>query len=180
MIRALLITLVAFSLTGCSVRELRPDERNRLEANSRAALESLYQSSPAAKSLGESAHGILVIPRILSGGFIFGGQFGDGALLKDGKVDGFFRSVSGSFGLQAGLQRFGYVLFFMTEADLAHLKNTQGLEIGVGPTVTVIDSGLATSITTNTLRDGIFAFFFDQRGLMAGLRLQGTVISRLP
>jgi lipid-binding SYLF domain-containing protein len=81
--------------------------------------------------------------------------------------------------LQAGLQKFGYAMFFMTESDLAYLNKSEGWEVGVGPSITILDEGLANSFTTTTARSGVFAFFFDQTGLMAGLGLQGTKITKI-
>lgn len=100
-------------------------------------------------------------------------------LLKGGKAVGYYNTTSGSFGFQAGVQSFGYVLFFMTQEDLAYLERSSGWEIGVGPSITIVDVGLARSLSTTTLREGMYAFFFDQKGLMGGLGLQGTKITRI-
>jgi lipid-binding SYLF domain-containing protein len=77
------------------------------------------------------------------------------------------------------VQKFGYALFFMTEEDLHWLKKSGGWELGVGPTITVVDQGLATSFSTTTAQKGVYAFFFEQRGLMAGVGIQGTKITRI-
>ena len=77
------------------------------------------------------------------------------------------------------MQKFGYALFFITDEALAHLKNSKGFEIGVGPSVVVVDKGVAGSLTTTTAKDAIYAFFFDQKGLMAGLGLEGTKITKI-
>ena len=67
----------------------------------------------------------------------------------------------------------------MTDAALDYLGKSQGLVIGVGPTVVVVDAGKAKSFTTTTGRDDIYAFIFSQKGLMAGVSLQGSKISKL-
>jgi lipid-binding SYLF domain-containing protein len=143
------------------------------------ALSDLYKSSPVAKKLSASAKGILVFPSIVKGGFIIGGQYGEGALRVGGKTTGYYRSIAGSYGLQAGAQTFGYALFFMDNESLQYLKKSDGWEIGVGPTIVVMDEGAATSFTSTTARSGIYAFFFDQKGLMAGLGIQGSKISQI-
>lgn len=171
--------LILLSIAGCSSSSSDVASRVQLESNARAALSTLYNSSPAAKALGDSAVGILVFPSIVKGGFVFGGQFGEGVLFERGNVVDYYSSVSASFGLQAGLQKFGYALFFMRNSDIKYLNTSEGWEVGVGPTVTVIDKGLASSLSTTTAREGVYAFFFEQQGLMAGLGLQGTKISRL-
>jgi lipid-binding SYLF domain-containing protein len=150
-----------------------------IDRNAQKALQDLYAKSPTAKALGEKAIGILVFPGIVKGGFIVGGQYGEGALIKDGKTVAYYNTIAASYGLQAGLQKFGYALFFMTESALKWLDKSDGWEIGVGPSIVVVDVGAAASMTSTTLQSDIYAFFFDQKGLMAGLGLQGTKITRL-
>lgn len=143
------------------------------------ALKTLYQTTPAAKKMAGIAKGILVFPDIIKGGFIIGGQYGEGALRVGGKTTGFYRTIAASYGLQAGAQSFGYALFFLSDADLKYLKSSKGWEIGIGPTVVVMDDGMARTFSTTTAKSGIYAFFFDQRGLMAGLGIQGSKITQI-
>lgn len=143
------------------------------------ALKQLYASTPAAKKMAGIAKGILVFPDIIKGGFIIGGQYGEGALRVGGKTTGYYRTLAASYGLQAGAQQFGYALFFLSDADLKYLKNSGGWEVGVGPSVVVMDEGMARSFTTTTARSGVYAFFFDQKGLMAGLGIQGSKITEI-
>jgi lipid-binding SYLF domain-containing protein len=150
-----------------------------IDRDAQKALGDLYAKSPSAKTMGEKAIGILVFPGIVKGGFIVGGQYGEGALIKDGKTVAYYNTIAASYGLQAGLQKFGYALFFMTESALKWLDKSDGWEIGVGPSIVVVDVGAAASMTSTTLQSDIYAFFFDQKGLMAGLGLQGTKITRL-
>ena len=94
------------------------------------------------------------------------------------KTAGYYNTVEASYGLQAGIQSFGYILFFMNEEALAYLDNSEGWEIGVGPSLVVVEKGFASSMPTTTLKDDIYAFFVDQKGLMAGLGLKGTKFTR--
>ncbi len=144
-----------------------------------ASLTTLYQTTPGAKTLASRAKGILVFPNIVKAGLIVGGQYGDGALREKGKTVAYYRSFAGSFGLQAGVQSFGYVLFFMDDASLRYLEESEGWEIGTGPSVVILDKGFAKNLSSTTLRKGIYAFIFDQKGLMAGLGLQGSKITRI-
>ena len=153
---------------------------DKIDADVKSSLEKLYEKSSSAKTLGEKAKGILVFPSIVKGGFIVGGQYGKGALLQDGKTVGYYNTVQVSYGLQAGLQKHGYALFLMTDSALKYLDKSNGWELGVGPTITVVDMGAAGAATTTTLKSEIYAFFFDQKGLMAGIGLQGTKISKIP
>jgi lipid-binding SYLF domain-containing protein len=154
------------------------DTHAELQRSARHALSHLYATTPAAKALGEKAAGVLVFPEILKGGFIVAAQYGNGVLFKQGKPAGYYNTTSGSFGFQAGVQTFGYALFFMTKKDLHYLDTSAGWELGVGPSITIVDVGLATSLSTTTARKGVYAFFFDQKGLMGGIGLQGTKITK--
>ena len=144
-----------------------------------AALNQLYASNPVAKTISEKAVAVLVFPSITKGGFIVGGQYGVGALRKAGKTVGYFNTVAGSWGLQAGIQKYGYALFFMNKNAMVTLKNRKGWELGTGPSIVIVDEGLAKSLTTTTLKDDVYAVIFDQKGLMAGIGLQGSKISRI-
>ncbi|MGE5849130.1 MAG: YSC84-related protein [Candidatus Methylomirabilota bacterium] len=150
-----------------------------LNRDTAAALQTLYERTPAAKEVGTKAKGILVFPSIIKAGFIVGGQYGEGALRKGGKTVAYYNTVAASYGLQAGAQAFGYALFFMTDAALKYLDKSGGWEIGTGPSVVIVDEGMARALTTTTAQSEIYAFFFDQKGLMAGLGLQGSKISRI-
>ena len=148
-------------------------------ADATAALNKLYSSQNVAKTLSEKAAGILVFPNIVKAGFIVGGHYGEGALLRDGQLVAHYNSVAASYGLQAGVQSFGYVLFLMNNKALQYLDSSDGWEIGVGPSIVIVDAGKAKSMTTLTLKDDVYAFIFNQQGLMAGVSLEGTKISHI-
>ena len=154
-----------------------------ISRDARAALQNLYENTPAAKQLAEKAKGILVFPGIIKGGLIVGAQYGDGALLKNGQVVGYYNTVAASYGLQAGGQKFGYAMFFMNDEALAYLNKSKGWEIGVGPSIVIVDKETAAafgkSMTSSTLKDDIYAFIFSQKGLMGGLGLQGSKITKI-
>jgi lipid-binding SYLF domain-containing protein len=150
-----------------------------LNREAAAALKQLYDSEPVAKALGAKAKGILVFPSIIKAGFIVGGQYGEGALRKGDRTVAYYNTVAASYGLQAGAQSFGYALFFMTDSALKYLDKSDGWEIGTGPSVVIVDEGKTGGITTTTAQADVYAFFFDQQGLMAGLGLQGSKISRI-
>jgi len=143
------------------------------------ALEILYAKDPDARKLTSQAKAVLVFPNIVKAGFLFGAQYGDGAMREKGKTVGYYNTVSASYGLQAGVQVYGYALFFMTDSALQYLSNSGGFELGVGPSIVVLDAGAAKALTTTTAQKDVYAIFFHQKGLMAGMGLQGSKISRL-
>ena len=108
-----------------------------------------------------------------------GGQYGKGVLLKGGKPAGHYNTTGGSLGCRLAPRSFGYAMFFMNQKSLDALTDSDGFEIGVGPTVVVADDGMGKNLTTMTAKDDIYAFIFSQSGLMAGIGLQGNKITKL-
>ncbi len=144
-----------------------------------ATLDDLTSKSQAASDLAQRAVAILVFPGIYKAGFMIGGQRGEGVLLINGRPAGYYRTTGGSYGLQAGAQKYGYALMFMTEDALNYLERSKGWEIGVGPSVVVVTEGMGKSMTTTTGKEDVYAFIFNQKGLMAGLGLQGNKITKI-
>ena len=143
------------------------------------ALRALYAAQPKARQLGERAKAILIFPRIIKAGLIIGGQGGDGVLRVGGRADGYYNIAAASFGLQAGGQQFSYALFFMNDAALQYLQKSDGWSIGSGPSVVALDKGAAASLTSTTLTQDVYAIPFGQKGLMAGIGLEGSKVTRI-
>jgi len=179
------ITLgLAFSAMTLAVNVLIPAlslaaSASQIDRNATQSLTTLYKNTPGAKALADKAVGVLVFPSIVKGGFIIAGQFGDGALRKKGKTVAYYRSLAASYGFQAGAQAFGYVLFFMDDDSLRYLDNSAGFELGTGPSLVVLDAGFGKNLSTTTLQKGIYAIIFDQKGLMGGVGIQGTKITKI-
>ena len=150
-----------------------------IDADVDAALMKLYEEQPVAKMLADKASAILVFPNMVKAGFVVGAQYGEGALRKKGRTVGYYNSVAASYGLQAGAQTFGYVLFLMTNSAVNYLNRSAGWEIGVGPSIVVVDEGIGRTLTSTTLKSDVYAFIFDQKGLMAGLGIQGSKITKI-
>lgn len=180
---ACLVLIMSAMLTACqSIGGSQADSHAnaaQIDREVNAALNKLYQTTPSARTLAAKARGILVFPNVVKAGFIGGAEYGTGAMRKGGKTTGYYNIVAGSYGLQAGVQSFGYAMFFMNESAIASLNSAKGLEVGVGPSIVVLDEGMAKKATTTTLRDDVYAFVFGQQGLMAGLGIQGSKITRI-
>jgi lipid-binding SYLF domain-containing protein len=144
-----------------------------------AAMAKMFDTVPNSRNMASQARGILVFPSIVKAGFLFGAQYGEGALRRQGRSAGYYSSVAASYGLQAGVQVFGYALFFMSDSAINYLNRSGGFELGTGPSIAILDAGAARAFTTTTMQHDIYAVFFDQRGLMAGLGLQGAKITRI-
>jgi lipid-binding SYLF domain-containing protein len=171
-------------LLTCAVHPAAAQDKAKTDAaelasSSKTALSELTASVPLAKTLATDAHAILVFPKVTKAGLGIGGQYGEGTLLKKGAAAGYYKTTGASVGLQLGGQQYGYAMFFMNAKALAQLDNAKGFEVGVGPSVVVVDEGIAKTTTTSTLKDDIYAFVFGQKGLMAGIGLQGNKISKV-
>lgn len=171
-----LLAMVSLNFAG---RQSFAATASEIDREVSVALEKLYSHTPVSVKLAKIAKGILVFPDVIKAGLIVGGQYGEGALLIGGKTAGYFNTAAASYGLQAGAQSFGYAMFLMTDSALRYLKETDGWEVGVGPSVVVIDQGVARDLTTTTAKEDVYTFIFDQKGLMAGLGIQGSKISRI-
>jgi lipid-binding SYLF domain-containing protein len=176
--RALTVS-VFLSLMVVVAPTAQAETKAALDMSSKEALNQLIASVPAAKALSEKAIAVLVFPSITKAGFMIGGQFGDGVMWKKGKPVAYYNTSGASFGLQAGAQTYGYAMFFMKESALKALDTADGFEVGVGPSVVVVDQGMGASHTSTTLQDDIYAFVFGQKGLMAGVGIQGNKITKI-
>jgi lipid-binding SYLF domain-containing protein len=181
-LRSHLLTLMfaAASIVSMSVmNQASAATAEDLDKDSRQALQTLYKTEPVAETLSRTAKAVLVFPNIVKAGLVFGGSYGEGELIEGSKVVDYYNSVTGSWGLQAGAQSYGYAVFLMTDKAIQYVKDTKGWEIGVGPTVVVVDEGVAKNLSTSSLKDDAYAFIFSQQGLMAGVSIEGTKISKI-
>ena len=179
--RYALILLTQLALIIClqvpSFAQLAPSA-STIDSNVTAALNNLYAHNDSARALGAKAKAVLVFPDIKKGAFLIGAQFGFGALREGRKTVGYYRTAAASYGFQAGVKQFGYALFFMNDSALNYLHQSGGWAIGTGPSLVVVDEGFARSLTTNNLRSDIYAFVFNQQGLMGGVGIEGSKITQ--
>jgi lipid-binding SYLF domain-containing protein len=173
------VTLMILTITIFNSSTALGASASAIDRDAKASLADLYKHTPGTKALADKAVAVLVFPSIVKGGFIIAGQFGDGALRKNGKAVSYYRSLAVSYGYQAGVQAYGYVLFFMDDASLQYLTNSDGWELGTGPSLVMLDAGFGKNLSTTTLQKGVYAFIFDQKGLMGGVGIQGSKITRI-
>ena len=150
-----------------------------LDKDAAQALAALYKTNPVAEVIAKKARAILVFPKIVKAGLVFGGSYGEGVLMKGGHVTDYFNSVSASWGWQAGAESYAYVVFLMSDKAVRYLDKSKGWEFGVGPSLVLVNEGVAKNLSTSTLKGDAYAFIDDQQGLMASLSIEGTKISRI-
>jgi lipid-binding SYLF domain-containing protein len=151
----------------------------QIDREADSALSTFFDSNPDAEMFRKEAKAILVFPSIVKGGFMIGAHYGKGSLRQGGSTVGYYQTIAASYGLQAGIQSYGFIMFLMNDEAIAYLDKSDGWEVGVGPTIVIMDKGMGKNLTTTTGRSDVYAFVFDQKGLMAGLGLQGSKISKI-
>ena len=160
------------------------EQPTALDNDVHAAIARLLETTPTAEVLVPNAKGVLVFPNIVKAGFIVGIQYGDGALVRAKQSGGFYiveyYTISSAFlGMQAGMQSFGYAMVLMTDEAVERVETGDGWELGVGPSIVIVHAGIAKTLSTETVKSDVFAFTFSQEGLMAGMGIQGTKITRV-
>lgn len=173
---AAVMTIVAVSAPLIPAVQAR-ESAARITARGAEALQDLEAREPRSRLFARHARAVLVFPAIFKAGLVFGGESGDGVLFVNGRAAGFYNLSGGTFGLQAGAEKFGYALFLMNDQALRHLRRSSGFDLGTGPSLVMINSGAAAEANSTTLTKDIYAFPFNTKGLMADLTLQGTKIS---
>jgi lipid-binding SYLF domain-containing protein len=174
----LLVAYAVIALLGPGAAGAASSASKPIDKQVRAALNTLYETEPGAKALGGKAKGILVFPNVRRAGLIVGGQHGEGALLKKGKIVDYYNTNAISIGLEAGAQSYSFALFFMTDAALAKFEKSDGFEIGAEANVVFLDAGAAAGAGTGTAGAPVYGYAFGQKGLMGGVSLQGTKITK--
>jgi lipid-binding SYLF domain-containing protein len=174
--RIMLVTAVALSV-GLPALQAHAATAEDLNQDAAQALQALYRTHPESALFAKNAKAVLVFPKIIKAGLVFGGSYGEGVMTRDGRTVGYYNSVSASWGWQAGAESYGYVVFLMNEKAVQYLDTSKGWEIGVGPSVVVVNEGVAKNVSSSTIKDDAYAFIFDQQGLMASLSIEGTKIS---
>ncbi len=150
-----------------------------LDKDSQQALQTLCKTEPLAEHMSGTAKAVLVFPNVIKAGLVFGAGYGEGEMIKGSQVVDYYNSVTVSWGLQAGAQSYAYVVFLMTDDAVRYVEKTKGWELGVGPTVVVVDEGLAKNLSTSSLKDDAYTFIFSQQGLMAGVSIEGTKVTHI-
>jgi lipid-binding SYLF domain-containing protein len=176
LVYGLMNLLLILGLLGCSTTS---SERTDINARAKTALDNLYRQTPAARSLAQNSAGVLVFPDITQAGLGIGGQYGTGVLLVGGKPAGHYNISGGSLGLQIGAETFSEAYFFTTPAALKTFQESKGFEAGAGLDFAVADVGTSGDISTSTLQKPLVVFVWGQKGLMAGVKVEGQKITKL-
>jgi lipid-binding SYLF domain-containing protein len=160
-------------------REARADTAKQIDLGADAALQRFYKKVAGGQDFIQSAKGALVFPKIVKAGIGIGGEYGEGALRVAGKTTDYYSATAASIGLQLGAQTRSVVIVFLQQQALDQFRAASGWTAGINGSIALIDIGDGGSLTSDTVKDPIVYFTFDNRGLMFNLSLEGTKFSKL-
>jgi lipid-binding SYLF domain-containing protein len=143
------------------------------------ALDRFKNEIPGANEFLANAKGVLVVPNVIRIGFGLGGEYGEGALLIDGKTVDYYSLGAGSIGLQIGAQSKNVVIIFMDENALTKFRDSLGWRAGIDGSVAFVDQGAGASVDTSNIQHPVVGFIFGVKGLMANLSLEGSKFTKL-
>ena len=155
------------------------ESRHAVDASFQETLDRLYASNPGSRELVAKARGVLVFPRVISAGLVVGGAYGEGQLREHGRVEGYYRTTTGSVGWQIGAQSRALVFLFLTEDALQRFKDSHGWSGGVDASVALLTVGANGAVDANAAQAPTVAFVMTNAGIMAGATLQGTKVTRI-
>lgn len=154
-------------------------QRPKIDAQVQVAIDELRRLEPGVNQLFARAEAVLIIPEIIKAGFIVGGAYGEGALLKGGVTDSYWSYGAASIGYQIGAQTTRQAMFFMTREALALFEYDNGFEVGADAEITVLEAGAEVAVDTTKNARPIVVIVFGREGLLGGVSLQGGKYSRL-
>jgi lipid-binding SYLF domain-containing protein len=179
------LALAGLTLGGCTTTTTTGStadagaQRTEISQGVDSTLDRLYKEVKGSRELVGKAAGVLVFPRVVSAGLVVGGEYGKGALRAGGRTEGYYSIGSLSVGLQAGAQSKAIIMLFMTHDALNKFRNSSGWTAGVDGTVALLKVGANGEIDTTTATQPVEALVLTNAGLMAGLNLEGTKITKL-
>ncbi|MET1045746.1 MAG: YSC84-related protein [Hyphomicrobium sp.] len=179
LIKKMSIALLVLLAVVIAAPESHAASAREIDAGVRNTLDKFFYKISGARELAHKSVGLLVFPSIVKAGFGFGGEYGEGALLIDGRNAGYYNSVSASVGFQLGVQERSVIIAFMTPQALRQFRNTSGWKVGADASVAIITVGAGGSIDTNKITSPVVGFILDPKGLMYNLTLEGSKISRI-
>ena len=179
-LRALALNLMlALVLLAGAARDAGAASARQIDADVDEALHHFYRTVGGARELVHDAAGVLVFPSVIKAGFGVGGEYGEGALRRGGYTEGYYNTVSASFGFQLGAQARTVIIIFMSDEALGSFRRKHGWKVGVDGSVALITVGVGGSIDSNQIKKPVIGFILDQKGLMYNLTLEGSKITRI-
>ena len=151
----------------------------KIDRESDKALDVFRDEVSGSEIFLQQAAGYLVFPRVIKIGIGIGAETGEGVLRVGGQTVDYYRTTSGSIGLQLGAQAKSIVIAFMTKASLKKFRESSGWKVGIDGSIALIDLGAGKTIDSHNVSDPVVGFIFGSKGLMYNLTLEGTKFSKI-
>lgn len=155
------------------------DSANIINAGVNDTLARFVKEVAGAESFLKSAKAALIFPKVYKAGIGIGGEYGEGALRVGGKTVAYYSTAAASIGFQLGGQVKSIIVLFMQDEALRKFRDSDGWKAGVDGSIAVVDTGAGRELSTQTIKDPIVGFIFDQKGLMFNLTLEGSKFTQL-
>jgi lipid-binding SYLF domain-containing protein len=152
---------------------------NEIDASVNASIDRFVKEVKGAQEFLNAAKGVLIIPKVMQGGLVVGGEYGEGALRIGGKTVGYYSIASASLGAQLGAQQKDIILVFMSQKVLKKFRTGKNWRAGVDAKVTLINVGVDESLSTMKFKQPVVGFVFGQKGLMAGATIEGSKFTKM-
>ena len=143
------------------------------------ALDIFHSGIIGGKEYLESAKGFLVFPNVMKAGLVFGGEYGEGAMIIEGKTVDYYSISTGSIGLQFGAQARRLIIIFMEENTLNKFLDSHGWDFGIDGSAAFFDMGTGGSIDSLNLNTTIIGIVYDVKGLMIDGSLKGSKFTKI-
>lgn len=170
---------LAFMLLALIIAPAKAASSAEIDAEVDHTLSRFTKEVGGAEAFLKAAKGALVFPKVYKAGFGIGGEYGEGALRIDGKTVDYYSTAAASFGFQLGGQVKSIIILFMQDDALKKFRDSEGWKAGVDGSIALVDIGAGRELSTQTIKDPIVAFIFDQKGLMYNLTLEGSKFTKL-
>lgn len=184
--KIVLASIIAFSLTMAGFG-LESAQANTVEGRIQESVKALKEMSAQedAGTMGDllsQARGVVIFPSVIKAGIVFGGQYGEGLVLRRNPLTktwygpSFVTIAGASWGLQIGAQSIALVLVITNDRGLDGFKGNNvklggDLAIAAGPVGRRGELG-----TDYKFQASIYSYSMT-KGLFAGISLEGAAVN---
>ena len=173
------LSILTIALAFAQSAELNAKSMNEIDAAIETSLTRFTTEIQGGESFLEGARGVLVIPRMWKAGVVLGFEFGEGALIVDDVKVQYYKALTTSLGIQLGVGSKDLIILFFDDTAMDNFIYSSGWEVGVDGAVALFSIGAAGAADTNTFKDPIVGFVFGQKGLIAGVSMEGTKFTKI-
>ena len=184
----LIAVLTVIALGACAPTQSAQNNLKKIKEDIRATntvtgneafltLDAASLDSAVVSQWREQSIAQVVFPRIAKAGVIFGGNYGEGYLIRNNRIVGLVDVKGANIGLQAGIQNYSQVTYIFSEGAYSQLVNNGTLSLS--GTISYGNQGQIenTSLATENLGESLRTLVFNETGTVFGVSLQGLYYS---